>query len=300
MEEHEQLDNHELPEGQVLIATAGLPASGKTTWAKEMLARGSYARVNSDDLREQHPRVHEAVIRRMRDEAIVRALQAGKSVLVDNTNLRGFSDLRKIAREMDVIFRVRDFRNVPWQECVRRDAQRAARGERATGRSVIIKMAMDARLFKPDPEMNRLAIIIDLDGTLSDTSHRIHHLRGERPNWQEFFAGIEHDEVNKAVAAVYKMAVTAGYTVLFVSGRPEDYRIPSETWLHRHGFDNYFALFMRSFQDQTPDTQVKAKLYDRYIAPYFDVVFTLEDRQRVVDMWRDKGLTCFQVAAGDE
>jgi predicted kinase len=292
-------DNQE-PKTQSLIATVGLPGSGKTTWAKEMLGTGNYERVNSDELREQNPRAHEARIRQLRDQGIVRALQAGKSVIVDNTNLHGVSDLRRIAREMDVDFEVKDFRSVPWQECVRRDAERAERGERATERSVIIRMAMDAKLFKLDPSINREAIIIDLDGTLSDTSHRIHHLRGNKPNWHAFFAGIEEDEVNRAVEAAYKMALAANYTILLVSGRPETYRIPSETWLRRHGFTDYFALFMRQVQDQSPDTEVKSKIYDRYIAPYFDVLFILEDRPRVVQMWRDKDLVCFQVQAGDE
>ena len=30
-----------------------------------------------------------------------------------------------------------------------------------------------------------------------------------------------------------------------------------------------------------------------------DVLMTVDDRQRVVDMWRAEGLTCLQVAPGD-
>jgi len=292
-------EDQQQSESQALIATIGLPGSGKTTWATEMLSKGDYVRVNSDELREQNPHTHEALIRRLRDEGIVRELRSGKSVIVDNTNLHGVSDLRKIAREMGVDFLIQDFRHVTWQECVRRDEERAARGERATGRSVIIRMAMDTKLFKPDPSANREAIIIDLDGTLSDTSRRIHHLKGEHPNWKAFFSGIEQDEVNRAVEAVYKMAVAGGYTVLFVSGRPENYRQPSESWLKKHGFTGYFALFMRYVQDQSPDTEVKAKIYDRYIKPYFDVLFTIDDRPKVVEMWRQKGLVCFAVEAAE-
>lgn len=286
--------------GQVVIATVGLPGSGKTTWANKMVASGGFVRVNSDELREQHPRSHEARIRHLRDEGIVRALQSGKSVIVDNTNLRGVSDLRRIAREFGADFRVQDFRDVPWQECVRRDAARIENGERATERSVIIRMAMDARLFKLDPSINKEAVIIDLDGTLTDTSDRIHHLRGEKPDWKAFFEGMGEDRVNRAVAALYKMARGAGYTIIFVSGRPENYRIVTEKWLREHGFDAYFALFMRGTQDQRPDTEVKANIYDRYVAPYFEVVFTVDDRPKVVKMWRDKGLTCFAMESDEE
>jgi predicted kinase len=285
--------------GKLLLATAGLPGSGKTVWARHLLeVAPCFVRVNSDDLREQHPRSHEAVIRNMRDSRIKKALEAGQSVVVDNTNLRGMSDLRKLARENGAELIAVDFTQVPWQECVRRDADRAARGERATGRSVIIKMAMDAKLFERDPSTNEEAVIIDLDGTLTDVSHRIHHLRGEQKNWKAFFEGIPGDKVNNAVAVLYHMIVRSGYTVLFVSGRPEDHRIPSEEWLRKYNLDDYFALFMRPFNDMAPDTEVKGKIYDRYIKPYFNVVFTVDDRDQVVAMWRDKGLVCMQVAEG--
>jgi phosphoglycolate phosphatase-like HAD superfamily hydrolase len=256
--------------------------------------------VNNDELRQDRPHAHEAVIRTLRDGAIRKAITAGRSVVVDNTNLRGLSDLRRLARDAGASLLVKDFRSVPWQECVRRDERRASDGERATGRSVIIKMAMDARLFKLDPETNSQAVIIDLDGTLSDTSERIHHLRGERKDWKAFFEGIPDDRVNRAVAALYHMALQSGYTVLLVSGRPEDYRVQSEEWLARNGFDGYFALFLRGFADMRPDTEVKANLYERYVRPHFEVVFTVDDRPGVVEMWRSKGLVCFQVAASEE
>ena len=286
--------------GQLLVATIGLPASGKTTWATKLLAEAPcFVRVNSDDLRQELPHAHEARIHSLRDQRIMAALAEGHSVVVDNTNLRGVSDLRNLARRGGAAFAVRDFRDVGWLECVRRDAERASRGEHATGRSVIIRMAMQARLFGIPPTVNKEAIIVDLDGTLADVEHRIHHVRSSKKDWKAFFTGIPGDSVNHAVAALYRMAVLAGYTVLFVSGRPENYRAASEKWLAENAFDDYFALFMRPAGDNKQDTEVKSIIYDRLIAPYFDVVFTVDDRDAVVKMWRAKGLVCMQVAEGD-
>ena len=64
-------------------------------------------------------------------------------------------------------------------------------------------------------------------------------------------------------------------------------------------FAGEFSGHMRYVQDQSPDTEVKAKIYDRYIKPYFDVLFTIDDRPKVVEMWRQKGLVCFAVEAAE-
>jgi hypothetical protein len=33
-------------------------------------------------------------------------------------------------------------------------------------------------------------VIVDIDGTLADLSHRLHHVRNGGHNWDEFFAGV--------------------------------------------------------------------------------------------------------------
>lgn len=58
-------------------------------------------------------------------------------------------------------------------------------------------------------------------------------------------------------------------------------------------------LFMRTFQDQRPDDVVKAEIYEQYIAPYWHVPYVLDDRRRVVDMWRKRGLTVLDVAGNE-
>lgn len=143
------------------------------------------------------------------------------------------------------------------------------------------------------------AILIDLDGTLCNVSHRVHFVQETPPNWPAFFDACADDVPNPAVAALVAMAIQAHYSILYVSGRPDTYRTPTEAWLSQHGLDYHTRLLMRSAGDYRPDQIVKRELYDTFIAGRFDVAFTVDDRANVVKMWRELGLTCFQVAEGD-
>jgi hypothetical protein len=56
---------------------------------------------------------------------------------------------------------------------------------------------------------------------------------------------------------------------------------------------------MRSTGDHRQDSIIKQEIYQQQICGQYNIKLVLDDRQQVVDMWRDLGLTVFQVAAGD-
>jgi hypothetical protein len=136
---------------------------------------------------------------------------------------------------------------------------------------------------------NKRTIICDIDGTLA--------LRGDRDPYDHDTA--MEDEVNRPVAEVLRLFVEAGYTLLFVSGRDEKYRGVTEYWLYVHHLDQHAALLMRSAGDLRSDGVVKTEIWHTKIKDHYDVLFVLDDRQRVVDAWRALGLTVFQVAEGN-
>jgi hypothetical protein len=73
-------------------------------------------------------------------------------------------------------------------------------------------------------------------------------------------------------------------------------------WLKFHGFDQRyrpFQLLMRPLGDNRPDEIVKEEMYELHIRGKYNVALVLDDRQKVVDLWRRLGLTCLQVADGD-
>lgn len=121
--------------------TRGLPASGKSTWARAKQAefpQGDVKRVNKDDLRAmldagKWSPENEAFVVYVRDCIVAAALEKGKSVVVDDTNLAPEHEvrLREIAEKNGVVFEVVDFTHVSLEECIERDRPRSASvGER--------------------------------------------------------------------------------------------------------------------------------------------------------------------------
>lgn len=133
--------------------------------------------------------------------------------------------------------------------------------------------------------------VFDLDGTLADCSHRLHHL--ERKDWRAFFAACPDDTLIEHVRTVFWALAANGNRVEIWSGRSDEVRAETEEWLERHDIFPT-ALLMRTARDHRPDDEVKRDFLRGGGAP--DIIF--DDRDRVVAMWRDEGIPCFQVAAG--
>lgn len=134
----------------------------------------------------------------------------------------------------------------------------------------------------------RPAIVVDLDGTLASSEWRVHHVAARPKDWRAFFTGMARDMpvpwVRELVLADHGDAAR-----LIVTGRPDDHRDVCERWLEEHGVP-YDELHMRPTGDRRPDTVVKAEILDRDIAPRYEVVLVVDDRPKVVQMWRERGL----------
>jgi len=143
-------------------------------------------------------------------------------------------------------------------------------------------------------------IICDLDGTLADCSHRRHHVENKPKNWDAFYAGVGGDAPHHAVMTLLEDMLESEREIVFVTGRPERCRVDTVAWLHYYGFcsADYGALYMRKDGDFRADYIVKQEILDAHIDKE-RVLFVLDDRKQVVDMWRRNGLVCFQVAEGD-
>lgn len=286
-----------------VILMKGLPGSGKSTLAKKIISENpeSYKRINRDDLRAMFDngttsQSNEKFVKKVRDILIVKCLEEGKSIVVDDTNLSE-TNLRRVTQLVQeyntkynekVIVEVIEV-NTDVAVCIERDALR----EKPVGEKVIRKM--HEQFFKDSPEYAiqnpelPKAIICDLDGTLA-------LMNGRNP----FDASkCDQDELNEPVANVLRNYKKLGYEILLVSGREDRYKEPTLRFLEKHAIE-FDDLIMRKSSDNRKDSIVKTEIYTDFIKDKYFVEFVLDDRNQVVDTWRkDLKLPCFQVYYGD-
>lgn len=133
------------------------------------------------------------------------------------------------------------------------------------------------------------AIMCDIDGTLA--------LKGDRP-FNDYDRVGEDDICNPVKEVLVKFSET--HHIILISGRENKRycRSITEYWLKAYNVP-YNDLFMREFKDFRPDDQVKKEIFEKFVKPFYDVLFVIDDRDKVVRMWRDIGVTCFQCAYGD-
>ena len=94
-------------------------------------------------------------------------------------------------------------------------------------------------------------------------------------------------------------ALQKEHRLIFCSGRPEPTRRATADWLQEHLDLAPEALYMRGDNDRRADDIVKRELLARMREDRFNPELAIDDRRRVVDMWRSEGLVCAQVAEGD-
>ena len=278
-----------------LLVLKGLPASGKSTEAKRLVAEEGYARTNKDTIRkelfgDEYKRKDEKKVVKERDRLIREYLTQGRNVVVDDTNLNPvhIKDLAAIAKEFNTIFEVDDsFLDVPLTECIERDSKR---GDEMVGENAIRGMYHNfvAKKFDAKTEFDPSlpwCVISDIDGTLA-------HMNGKRKPYDWHKVGL--DDIDLGVAHVLDGVDLIGYAKIFIfSGRDEVCRPETTEWLERHDIQ-YEALYMRRSDHLRPDggqvadTEVKAEMYEKYIKGKYNVLFVLDDRPQVCRQWRDR------------
>lgn len=158
-------------------------------------------------------------------------------------------------------------------------------------------------------------VIFDIDGTLADVTHRRHHVAQKPKNWPAFFAAMDKDPPVKDVVELCQWLLKMPsyfVNVIFCSGRGEEYRAETEAWLVRNvsafisageerkwSSQRVLDLRMRPAKDSRSDVIIKREMLAKLRAEGHDIWFVVDDRQRVVDMWREEGITVLQCAPGD-
>ena len=278
--------------------TMGLPASGKSTWAKEYCSKNKdWIRVNRDDLRNMRgdywiPK-QEDLITQWENDAIIAALSFGHNVILDATNLNSnrnkhrYKKLKELFPElqMDTV----NFMNVGLSTCIKRDLIRP----NSVGKDVITGM-YDKYIRKKTNIIKNPSlpgcVIFDVDGTLAKMS-------GRNPfDWHRVKEDLPKDEIIQ-LAKMYKHSY--GYKIIVFTGRDGCCLNSTKEWLRDNGvpFDD---IYIRPEGNQEKDSIIKERLFMDHINGVYNCHLVVDDRDQVVDMWRKTlGITCLQVDYGN-
>ena len=297
-----------------LTITRGLPASGKSTWAKQMARWYDFVLVNRDSIRQQafgldgkgvlSPK-QENEVTKLEVALVEAALNAGRSVVVDATHLRQKYAIQwaDLAEKHGVDFAVEDFK-VDVEECIRRNQERPSR-ERVPD-DVIRNMAKrfpvhswpeikPSGLYSKEPPITPYipdttkpdAYIFDVDGTLAQIGARNPYDASSAmkdtpiPHVKRMWQVLAHDELQPEL--------------LVLTGRKHHHRGVTKEWLNTNGFGSYSGLWTRADGDNRPDHVVKAEIFDKYIRENYNVLGVFDDRRSVCDMWYKMGVPLFAV-----
>lgn len=278
---------------QKVIVLQGLPASGKSTYARQLVETLDWKRINKDDLRamvdnSKWSEKNEKLIVKLRNDLLLRFLQDGYSVVVDDTNFAKshIETIQEICAgelvECEVLFF-----DTPLYECIERDSKR----ERPVGKKVIIKMynqylraKVESNDFKNQPELPT-CVLCDIDGTLAYSPERSVY----------DYKKVDQDLPNKKLIEVLKRL---NLPLIILSGRESSCKQETINWLENNGI-NWTIFAMRTEGDMREDSIVKEELYNAIIKDKFNVLTVFDDRPRVIRMWKKLGLMVCDVSRQD-
>jgi len=160
-------------------------------------------------------------------------------------------------------------------------------------------------------DWKKSTVIFDLDGTLANIDTRMQLATGgnstesdyRKINWEVLHdpKNIDLDVPKTPVLVMCNMLFDQGYKIYIFSGRSDKTKEATISWLEKWAIP-YHKLVMRPSatkeENFMPDEILKYKMLEQH-ADRDDVLCVFDDRNKVVDMWRSVGLTCFQVAPGD-
>ena len=148
-------------------------------------------------------------------------------------------------------------------------------------------------------------VIFDLDGTLAliDDRRALATKDNGKMDWDVFFdpKNIDLDLPNHGVIAMAQTLKAAGHRIIILSGRSKGTKDATNAWLKKFNVPCDILKMRPTSKDFMfmPDDKLKQMWLDNLFTNKSDIICVFDDRQKVVDMWRDNGLTCMQVAPGD-
>lgn len=286
-----------------ILVLCGPPASGKSTHAREFIkGKTDWVIVNRDSIREGRGEYwipsQEDYISDLEEFSIRAAIKRNYNVIIDATNLNPKTQekWRKIATETKSSIEFKEF-YIPFKEALERDKNR----ERSVGEKVLKNFYLkyypdkyaeeisDKRYILEQNKSLPKCIIVDIDGTVAIN-------QGRSPY---DLTKVSEDKPNYPLVDLLRI-LSGSVDIIFFSGREgtEQCRQDTAKWLN----DNVgipYQLYMRKEKDYRGDEIIKEELFKENIENNYYCVAVFDDRNKVVNKWRELGLLCCQVYEGD-
>lgn len=145
-----------------------------------------------------------------------------------------------------------------------------------------------------------ISVVVDLDGTLFNHDHRVHLAHAKQ--WDTYHALLTDDKVNPDVEFFLNRMVPSWVNIVYCTGRSEPWRNRTIEHMRKSGVPAPDALLMRPHDNWQPDHELKPKMLEQHFGgremTLECVMFVLDDRDKVVEAWRNYGLPCWQVRSG--
>jgi predicted kinase len=305
----------------------GLMGSGKSTKAREMQSELGGRIVERDAIRfmlyGKYTGVDEKVVTEVQNTLLEQGLRFGDNVFVSDMNLKNAYVVRLIEKAQlhNQPWEIVDMTDVPLSVCLDQNRSpgrllqgkivdearvvetydRFIRGRQYPMPVLFTGAKMPKRRFEAYARDTSLptAVMWDVDGTLL-------HMKDRGPFDEHL---VLNDYADPAVREMYRAAKALGHHMIVMSGRTDGCWDDTKTSLQRE-IDPHFdprdersrthLIMRRTVEDRgRPDDDVKYDLFTSQVAPRFNVLYVVDDRDKVVKMWREIGLTCAQVAYGD-
>lgn len=140
-------------------------------------------------------------------------------------------------------------------------------------------------------KISKKAIIIDLDGTICNLTHRLHYIQNGNRDYDAFHEECAYDEpIDDIIAVVQSLRDRFGKdAIVFVTGRGEQCREATINWLE-HYVGDFGALYMRQLNDFRKDVIIKEEILEDMVEDGYDPWLALDDREDIVRLWRDNGI----------
>lgn len=274
------------------IITVGVPASGKSTFAKELIEQDdSYVEINRDWIRfnvvcpmsdwgsYKFTKKREQEVTSTQEEMIMDAFAKEKNIIISDTNLNNKTRTRliRIAEDIGYEVEIHEF-PITLEEAWKRDAVR----ENGVGHSVIYQMYQKwleykgRRTYTPDTTKPK-AVMFDVDGTLAQMES------GRSPyDWSR----VGEDSPRQLIIDMAKGFDAMGYVILVVSGRDGICFDETSEWLEDNEVP-YFYLYMREEGDVRKDTIVKEEIFWDLLADNWNIVGVVDDRPAIYRLWTE-------------